>query len=163
MKKTPEKEEITLKNETKHNFIIVYETIYKRNDITADEMLLLIKLISMAPTFKPTFEKLKDILKLGKKALTKAIKGLKEKGFLTIKKYGRESQWIITQDPILNTIKSFNTDSIVNALIDFKIDMRDVKELHKRKIIDDIQFIKIRDKFSEELKNTLNTDWLYRD
>ena len=50
--------------EIKHNFIIVYETIYKNPKLTINEMGLLIKLISLAPTFKVNSKSLIKMLKI---------------------------------------------------------------------------------------------------
>lgn len=154
-----DEKEITLKNETELNFIVVYETIYKRNDFTTDELALLVKLIGMAPNFKPTTRKLADILKLDYHRLIKATKALQDKGFLKIKKYGSKSEWIINQQPIKN-MKDFNKETLLNALLNFDITIKDLKRFHKLKIIDDKLYIETIKNYIDELKKITKTKWL---
>lgn len=162
MKKTlPTEEKTTIQEITpKRNFIIVYDTIYKNNQITSDEMHLLIKLISLAPTFKPTTEKLADILHLSKRALIKASKGLQKKGYLIIKKHGNTSQWIINQEPINTELQNLTKEHLLNALLNFEIDLQKLKLLHKLKYIDDRLFIETTTAYGKEIQRIVKTKWL---
>lgn len=91
------------KIEPRHNFIIVYDTIYKNSDLTTDEIAILIKLISASPNFKPTGRKLANILKIDYKRLLKATNSLQEKGYLKIQNLGKGkgAKWTISQAPTL--------------------------------------------------------------
>ncbi len=162
--KANKNEQITI-NEIKPNlnFIIVYETIYKNNDLTSEEIHLLIKLIAKAPNFKPTSDKLADILHMSKKTLNKASKSLQEKGYLTIKKYGNKSEWNITQTPILNTINILSVENLVNGLLNYTITPKELKLMHKLKRIDDKIYIETIKQYSKELQRILKTNWLNDD
>ena len=96
-------ENITIEiNEPKHNFIIVYDTIYRNNDLSATEKGLLLNLLSMAPTFKPNKNGLMKISKLGKTTYYKTIADLQAKGYLKIERKGRcEYKYIVNQAPTL--------------------------------------------------------------
>ena len=84
----------------KHNFYIVYDTIYKNNDLSATEKGLLLNLLTMAPTFKPTKNGLMYYSKLSRREYETAIKNLKKKGYLTIKKNGTNNyDYIVSQQP----------------------------------------------------------------
>lgn len=147
----------------KRNFIIVYDSVYKNNNLNALELQLIIKLLSCAPTFKPSYRKLTQILKISDTTLLKAVKGLKEKGYLTIVKNGKESEWHITQEPTINKIKDLNCDTLVNALLDFEITPKELKQLHKLKYIDDIIYIKTLKKYSEEIQKIIKSTKNYYD
>lgn len=160
MKDTKTSEKIAIKQEQKHNFIIVYDTIYKNNSFTTDELALIIKLLGCAPTFKPSHRKLERILNTSDYALRQAEKGLIEKGYLKINKNGRNSEWTITQEPFTLKLSDFKDETLINALIDFEITLKDLKELHRRKYIDDSQFIRVKDAYIKRLKEISSTDWL---
>ena len=162
--KTNEHEQIEV-HEIKQelHFIIVYETIYKNNDLTTDELALLIKLIARAPTFKPTSRKLADILNIDLKRFNKASLGLQEKGYLTIKRYGNKSEWTITQTPILNNISVLNVENLVNGLLNFTITQKELNLLHKLKRIDDKIYIETQKRYIKELQRILKTEWLDND
>ena len=163
MKKTLTTQENSLKDNTpKQNFIIVYDSVYKNNDLTAEELQLLIKLISIAPTFKPTAEKLAKILKHDKRTILKASKGLQAKGYLKIEKHGNTSQWTINQQPI-NQLTDYSKETLLNALLNFDIDLKQLKELHKRKIIDDRLFIATATAYAKEIQRIVKTKWLDED
>lgn len=152
MKKTQETPKTTLKIEPyKRNFIILYDSVYKNNDLTANELQLLIKLIAKAPTFKPNSRKLADILKMNQKALNKASKGLQRKGYLIIKKFGKNSEWTITQEPIINKIDNLNKETLLNGLLNHLIQIEDLNLLHKLKRIDDRLYIEITEEYAKEL------------
>lgn len=152
MKKTLQEPKTTLKyEEPKRNFIILYDSVYKNNDLTANELKLLIKLIASAPTFKPTSRKLADILKIDLKSLNRASKGLQAKGYLKIKKFGKSSEWTITQNPIENKIDNFNKESLLNGLLNYIISVEELNLLHKLKRIDDRLYIAVMEDYSKEL------------
>lgn len=152
MKKALTNQENNLKDNTpKQNFIIVYDSVYKNTNLTTDEIALLIKLIALAPTFKPTAEKLADILHISKRALLKASKGLQAKGYLKIKKFGKCSEWTINQQPIENKINDFSEESLLNGLFNYLITIEDINLLHKLKRIDDRLYIKVTEKYAKEL------------
>lgn len=152
MKTNKNNQEITLQDNTpKQNFIIVYDSVYKNTNLTTDEIALLIKLIAIAPTFKPTSQKLASILNISIKALNKASKGLQAKGYLKIKKFGKSSKWTITQQPIENKINDFSEETLLNSLFNYQITIEDINLLHKIKRIDDRLYIKITEKYAKEL------------
>lgn len=152
MKTTKNNQEITLQDNTpKQNFIIVYDSVYKNTNLTTDEIALLIKLIALAPTFKPNSQKLANILNISIKALNKASKGLQAKGYLKIKKFGKNSEWTITQQPIENKINDFSEESLLNGLFNYLITIEDINLLHKLKRIDDRLYIKVTEKYAKEL------------
>lgn len=151
MKREKTTEQTNLIDETpKERFIIVYESVYK-NRFTSDEMHLLIKLISLAPTFKPTSRKLASILNIDIRALNQASKGLQKKGYLVIKKHGKNSEWTINQKPIENKINDFSEESLLNGLFNYLITIEDINLLHKLKRIDDRLYIKVTEKYAKEL------------
>lgn len=152
-------EEIVIKQEQKHNFIILYDTVYKNTNLTSDEIALIVKLLSIAPTFKPTFEKLMDLLHIGKIALSKAVKGLKDKGYLKIERFGNSSKWTITQEPI-KSLKDLNKETLINALLNYEITLKDLKQLHRLKYIDDTLFIQTKDEYIKRLIEISKTKWL---
>lgn len=96
-------ENITIQQEPiKHNFIIVYDTIYKNYDLNANEIALLIYLISASPTFKPNKNGIIKSLKLTRREYEATIKTLKEKGYLKINQIGKhEYKYIVNQTPQL--------------------------------------------------------------
>ena len=127
-----ENQEINIESQ-QHNFIVIYDTLYKTN-LTIYELGLITKLISCAPTFKPTILKLAQTLKCSKEIIKKATKGLKEKGFLTIEnKFKSGSKWTINQEPIINKINGFTYENILNALLNCTINTNELKILWKRK------------------------------
>lgn len=163
MKRNKTTEQTNLIDETpKERFIIVYESVYK-NRFTSDEMHLLIKLISLAPTFKPTSRKLASILNIDIRALNQASKGLQKKGYLIIKKHGKNSQWIINQKPINSALKDLTKETLLNALLNFEIDIQKLKLLHKLKYIDDRLFIETATAYGKELQRIVKTKWLDED
>lgn len=88
--------------EPKKHFIIVYDTVYKNTNLKAEELGLLLKLLSMAPTFKPTIEKMASILNIGQTKLKEIVKSLQKKGYLTIENnYKKGSIWTIRQEPLI--------------------------------------------------------------
>ena len=88
------------KEEPKPNFIIVYETIYKNPKLTINEMGLLIKLISLAPTFKVNSKSLIKMLKISQREYFKASLGLQQKGYLKIERINKkEYKYNISQKP----------------------------------------------------------------
>ena len=152
MKQQPKQPITSLQDNTpKPRFIIVYDSVYKNTNLTTDEIALLIKLISLAPTFKPTSQKLADILNITIKALNKASKGLQAKGYLKIKKFGKNSEWIITQEPIQAKINDFSKESLLNGLLNYQITFKDLELLHKLKRIDDRLYIDIVKDYTKEL------------
>jgi len=151
MKKQEQQKNELQDNTPKQNFIIVYDSVYKNTNLTTDEIALLIKLISLAPTFKPTAEKLADILHISKRALLKASKGLQAKGYLKIKKFGKCSEWTINQQPIEAKINDYSKQTLLNALLDYQITFKDLELLHKLKRIDDRLYINIVNDYTKEL------------
>ena len=161
MKQQPKQPITSLQDNTpKQRFIIVYESVYKNTNLTTDEIALIIKLLSIAPTFKPTSRKLADILKIDLKRLNKASKGLQDKGYLIIKRFGNNSEWTITQEPFIETLKDLNKETLLNALLNFEIDFKDLKQLHKLKMIDDKLFIETATAYGKELQRIVKTKWL---
>lgn len=96
-------ENITIEiNEPKHNFIIVYDTIYKNTDLNGYEIALLIYLLSRAPTYKPNKHGLMHALQFGKDIYFRTTKSLQEKGYLKIERNGNDYKYIVNQSPTLN-------------------------------------------------------------
>lgn len=158
------KEQITLKEiKPKQNFIIIYDSVYKNTNLTTDEIALLIKLISSAPTFKPTCRKLADILHIDLKRFNKACKGLQDKGYLIVKRFGNKSEWNYTQEPFIDTLKDLSKETLLNALLNFEIDLKDLKQMHKLKMIDDKLFIDTANTYAKEIQRIIKTKWLDED
>lgn len=107
-----EQQEILIEDNTKHNFIIVYDTFYKNKELTAEEIALFIKLKAAAPTFKITQDKLAQALNTCRDIIKKASKGLQKKGYLKIEHPRSKSacKWIINDAPIFKNIDYNNLD-----------------------------------------------------
>lgn len=152
---------LTIKiQEPKRNFIIIYDSVYKNTDLTTDEIALIVKLLSCAPTFKPTSEKLAKILNINIKRLTKATKGLQNKGYLKIKKYSNKSEWTISQEPFINDLEEITTPILLKMLLDNRIKLDDLRRLRKLKLIDDKILIETSEKYIEEIRRIIKTPWL---
>ena len=96
-------ENITIEiNEPKHNFIIVYDTIYKNTDLNGYEIALLIYLLSRAPTYKPNKNGLMHALQFGEDIYFRTTKSLQEKGYLKIERNGNGYKYIVNQSPTLS-------------------------------------------------------------
>lgn len=133
--------------EPKRNFIIVYDSVYKDN-LSASALALLIKLISLAPTFKPTTDKLATILKIGRTQTKQAIKELKNKGFLKIKiNCGKQAnEWQITQEPKIEIIaKNYNDEEIQQYFFKGQISYEDLYIMYKKHLITKERYNKILD------------------
>lgn len=137
--------------EPKIRFKIVYESVYKNIDFTIDEWGLLHRLIYSAPTYKPTSQKLANLLKISIKRVNQASKGLQDKGYLIIKKFGKNSEWIINQEPQINEIKDLKKETLINALLNYTIDLKDLNRLHKLKYIDDRLYIEVSESYAKEI------------
>lgn len=152
---------LTIKiQEPKKNFIILYDSVYKNTDLTTDEIALIVKLLSCAPNFKPTSEKLSNILNIDIRRLTKASKGLQEKGYLKIKKYSHTSEWTISQEPLINNFKEITTPILLNALLNYKIRFEDLKKLRKLKYIDDKILKETTNLYLKEIQKIAKYNWL---
>lgn len=150
--------EILIKDETKHNFIIVYDTIYK-SKLTLEELGLLVKLLACAPSFKPTIKKLETELNASNRKILRAVKGLKQKGFLSIENnFKSGSVWTITQEPILNKVKGYTEQEIINALLDYEITTKDLKILLHKKFIDYPSYQAILKGYIKELQKIIKVD-----
>lgn len=91
---------ITIEQEPiKHNFIIVYDSIYKNKDLNANEIAILIYLLSRSPTYKPSAKSIQHNLKIGQKTYFKTIKNLQEKGYIKITRENNEYKYIVNQEP----------------------------------------------------------------
>lgn len=150
-------ENITIEiNEPKHNFIIVYDTIYRNNDLSATEKGLLLNLLSIAPTFKPSRNGLIKISKIGRETYDKAIKSLQEKGYIKIERKGKnEYKYIVNQTPQLSDqqlsyeyLKKYHTfdAQLWNTL------------LNNRKIN-----LETYNKLVDNLKRIVNIEWIRKD
>lgn len=87
--------------EQKHNFIIVYDTIYKNSDLTPNEIALLIFYLSRSPNFKTNKNGTMKILKMSRYTYQNTIKKLQEKGYLKIDRKGKNYNYIVNQSPQL--------------------------------------------------------------
>lgn len=144
----------------KRHFIILYDSVYTNNNLTSNEIKLIIKLLSSAPTFKPSHRKLSQIMKINNRALIKAVNGLKEKGYLVITKNGKNSEWQITQEPSINKVSDLTAESLSQALINFDITPKELKQMHRLKYIDDLIYIESMKLYSKKLNEIIKTKWL---
>lgn len=152
---------LTIKiQEPKKNFIILYDSVYKNNDLTTDEIALIVKLLSCAPTFKPTKKKLSNVLNIDERRLTKASKGLQKKGYLKVKKYSNTSEWIINQEPFIADLEEITTPILLKMLLSYKIRLEDLKTLRKLKYIDDKILTETTEQYIKEIKRIMATPWL---
>ena len=84
-------------------FLILYNTIYENQSLSALEIAILIKGLTAAPNYKLTREKLIKRFKVSTLTLEKSLKKLKQQGFLMITRQGTKgSKWTFSQLPILN-------------------------------------------------------------
>ena len=89
--------------EPRKRFLILNNSIYENNNLTALEIAILIKGLTSAPTYKITREKLIKRFKVSAATLEKALKSLKKYGYLMIERNGKNgSKWTFSQYPILN-------------------------------------------------------------
>jgi DNA-binding transcriptional regulator YhcF (GntR family) len=152
--------ELIINYPTKHNFIIVYDSIYKNTELSALELQILIKLISIAPTFKPSLRKLATLLKQSKPTILNATNNLQKMGYLEITKHGNKSTWVINQVPKYDEFKTITFESLYKKLDEGIITVKDLKKAHKLKIIDDTLFIKIMKEYEKEIQRLIHIDWL---
>lgn len=138
-----QEENITINQEPKKRFIIIYESVYKQK-LTIEELGLLTKLVACAPNFKINKLGLATILNCSKETIEKASKGLKEKGFLKIENnFKSGSKWTINQEPLIEKINSFTLESLVDALTRCVINTSDLKQIWKNKYIDYATYQKV--------------------
>ena len=157
MQKKEENNKLIVEDE-KH-FIIIYESIYK-SKLTISELGLLTKLIALAPTFKPTINKLKIALNCGEYTIRKAVKGLEEKGFLTIENNFRSgSTWTIHQEPIIQALRNTTNEQILSYLLDSKITIQHLKNLWKNKYISYTDYQSILEQYAKEITRIAKKDY----
>ena len=130
--------------EIKHNFIIVYDSIYKNKDLNGYEIAILIYLLSRTPTYKPNKNGLMKALQFSQTKYFKAITSLKNKGYLKIEKINKnEYKYIVNQAPILRALeKELNFENL-----------HKIKDLHYYNQLFKLNYI------SEELLNELTEDF----
>ena len=129
--------------ENKEHFILIYESVYKNNELTADELALILKLSAAAPTFKPTKNKLMALLHISEHAFLKATKGLQEKGYLKIiNKHKGGSIWLLEQRPQKQIIKK-SIDEIKDDFICGVISWAQLVAMLKNKQITKSQYKEI--------------------
>lgn len=91
-------------------FLILYNTIYENQSLSALDIAILIKGLTAAPNYKLTREKLIKRFKISATTLENSLKTLKQQGFLMITRQGTKgSKWTFSQLPILN-IESENKE-----------------------------------------------------
>lgn len=140
----------------KHNFIIVYDSIYKNNNLNGYELAILIFLLSRAPTYKPNKNGLMKALHFSKEKYFNAIKGLKNKGYLKIEKIAKnEYKYIVNQAPILRTL---NKDLSFNALAPL-YDLHYYNELFKLGFIEE----ELLNELTENFYKMAHTKWTNKD
>lgn len=146
-----------IKTENNQHFILLYESVYKNTKLTSDEIALIVKLTSASPTFKPTKNTLTSILHISDRALIKAAKGLKEKGYLQIINNGKGgSQWILTQEPKLyEQYKNQNKEKILNDFIIGSLSLPQLLEMRQKKIISNKDLNEILNQIAEILKTNI--------
>lgn len=158
MNEKKESQQALIIEENKRAFIIVYETIYKNTDLTAIEISLLVKLLSAAPTFKPTIRKLATILKVGATTLTKAVKNLQEKGYLRIEHNGKGgSVWKIDQNA---SFKPVDIENLKELCQNAEIDLKTIKALYKMQKITRQQAQELNLILYNSIQRIIRTNWL---
>lgn len=155
-----QEENITINQQPKRRFIIIYESVYKEK-LSIEELGLLTKLIACAPNFKITKLGLATILNCSKETIEKASNGLKAKGFLKIENnFKSGSKWTISQEPFIAKINTFTLESLVDALTRCVINTNDLRQIWKNKYIDYAMYQNVIKAYKKELTKILKTPWL---
>lgn len=141
-------------------FLILYNTIYENQSLSALEIAILIKGLTAAPDYKITREKLIKRFKISTLTLEKSLKKLKQEGFLMITRQGKNgSKWTFSQLPILN-IESENkeqNDLFVKLYKNIeKITIERLKALYNMGALTSGQV----NKLLEHLYNVVNAQWI---
>lgn len=145
-----ENKTITIEQEqVKQNFIFVYDTIYKNDNLSADEIAILIKLISFAPTFKPNANIIMRKLNIGKDNYFKAIKGLQEKGYLKLERINKkEYKYKVSQKPIMKAENLTYEYLSKNNALDYQL----FNTLYTTRMIDYETYEKLINEFYKRIK-----------
>lgn len=133
----------------KENYIIVYESVYKNTELNAIEIALLVKILSLSPTFKHNLATLSKILHIPYKAILKASKGLQQKGYLSIKNNGIKGiTFIVNQKPIQSIdINNIDIKHISVPTMEYLLESKQTPKELKKAIL-------------EYLNKIINTKWV---
>ena len=151
-----EEQNITIEQEQiKQNFIIVYDSIYKNSDLNANEIAILIYLLSRSPTFKPNAKGLMHNLKISENKYFKTIKSLQEKGYLKIERNRNEYKYIVYQKPPITP--EHLTFEYLKKYETFNIQLWHTL-LKTHQISKDLYY-----KLCDNLKEIVNINWINKD
>lgn len=121
----------TIKDTTPKHYTIIYKSVFSCQELTIEELGLLVKLLSLSPKFKLSIRGLASLYKTTTQHIQKITNGLQEKGFLKISKSGAKSTWEINQEGNLQTYYNNNFEELKELASHLRIQPDKIEELYK--------------------------------